>query len=198
MARDKTKRTLLALSREDSNRLGLEVEALIRTGGALNYLVNSYLGKYHSAAADTFGWTREDLLQHMRIILWKGMATFDPSRKYKVTTYLSAILYYQMGNFSKTCQSKKNSKSKLCFIETTYFPDEMINKRETPEDWNRYAQSFSILMEDMAEHERKIMFHHFVEGVSLDEMSKALALPRPMVVAAIKSIKSRIAEYMEE
>jgi RNA polymerase sigma factor (sigma-70 family) len=192
--RDKTKKVLLSLSREQANAIGLKVEELMKS--SLNFIVNKYVRQYSSAAEETFGWTDDDLRQHIRIILWKGMATFDPSKNFKVTTYLSTILYYQMGNFSKTCQSNKNSNSKMYCPETLY-PNEDVVDHQTPESWHSYVESFSLFMSQMSDDEKSVLMAHMVDGLSLQEMEVKMKMTRPQVVALIKNVKQKINDYLK-
>lgn len=195
MKRARTKTVLMSLSRQDSNRLGMEVERLIKN--EMNYIVNKYVRQYRSAAQETFGWTVDDLMQHIRIIMFKGLATFDPSKNFKVTTYLSKILYYQMGNFSKTCQSNKNSNSKLYCPEILQ-PANENTTNETAEDWYAYIESFKILVGKLSSKEQKILYLHLVDNYSLNEMEVELKLPRAEIVGAIKSLKLKINQHMTE
>jgi DNA-directed RNA polymerase specialized sigma24 family protein len=193
--RDKTKKVLLSLTREQANEIGIRVEALIKSD--LNYIVNKYVRQYQVAAEDTFGWTKDDLMQHIRIILWKGLATFDESKKFKVTTYLSTILYYQMGNFSKACQSTKNSSSKLYCPETIYPNEDMVD-HQTAEDWYSYAQSFGILMGKINELEKQVLVCHLINGDSLVEMEKKIKSPRSEIISVIKGLKQKINDHLKE
>jgi RNA polymerase sigma factor (sigma-70 family) len=195
LKRDKTKKVLLALTREQSNELGIRVEALIKN--ELNYIVNKYVRQYSLAAEDTFGWTQDDLMQHIRVILWKGLATFDESKKFKVTTYLSTILYYQMGNFSKACQSDKNTNSKI-YCPDTIYPSEEIVDHHTAEEWCAYVQSFKALESRLTEKEKKVLVSHLVDGDSLSKMEKKLKVTRPELVGLIKSVKAKIKNHLED
>lgn len=185
----------MSLTRQQSNELGRQVEHLIKN--EMSYIVNRYVRKYRSAAQETFGWTTEDLMQHIRIILFKGAATFDPSRNFKITTYLSSILYYQMGNFSKTCQSKKNSNSKIYCPDILHPADENTTK-ETAEDWYGYMESFKILMDILSEKEKQVLYLHLVDDYSIGEMEAETKLPRAEVVGIIKSLKLKISIHMSE
>lgn len=195
MKRDRTIKVLMSLTRQQSNELGLQVEKLIKN--EMSYIVNKYVRQYRSAALDTFGWTSDDLMQHIRLILFKGMATFDPSKNFKITTYLSTILYYQMGNFSKTCQSNKNSNSKIYCPETLHPADEITTK-ETAEDWYSYMESFKILMGKLNEREKQILYLHLVDDYSIGEMETETKIPRAEIVGIIKSLKVKINQHMME
>lgn len=184
----------MSLTRERSNEIGLKVEELIKK--ELNYIVNKYVRQYRAAAEDTFGWTTEDLMQHIRIILWKGYATFDVSKNFKITTYLSTILYYQMGNFSKSCQSNKNSNSKI-FCPETIYPSEDTVDHNTAESWYSYVESFHNLMETMNSLEQKVLMSHLVDGDNLALMEKKFQVSRVELVSAIKQIKTKINQHLK-
>lgn len=193
--RTKTKDRLLSLSKQESDKLGLEVHNLMQN--ELSYLVNKYVYKYRNATASTFGWTEDDLRQHIMIILWKGAATFDSSKKVKKTTYLSTILYYQMGNLSKSCQNQKNSNSKLYCPEDLY-DSEYTTDFNCPEDWSVYSQQFKILMDKMTKLETKVLVAHLLRGDSVTQMQKKLKVPRPEIVSAIKSLTNKMNYYLGE
>ena len=191
--RTKTKDALMALSTEESNAVGMEIERLIKN--EMSYIVNKYIHKYKNAAFETFGWDKDDLLQHIRVILWKGVVTFDPSKNFKMTTYLSKILYYQMGNFSKTCGNKKNAESKL------YCPGELFDSEEiidftSAEDWAVYAKKFKVLLTKLGKKDMKVLVSYLIYGHTLAEMEVKLNLSKGEIVASLKRIKEKMEIYL--
>jgi len=191
--RTKTRDTLLSYSKEDMDKIGIQVKLLMEN--EMNYLVNKYIYKYKNATASTFGWNEDDLHQHIMIILWKGAATFDPTKNVKLTTYLSTMLYYQMGNLSKSCQNQKNSMSKL------YCPEDLYESEHTTdfnnaEDWSVYAQQFKILMNKMTKLETKVLVSHLLKGESITQMQKTLSMKRPDIIHNIKSLKDKMEYYL--
>ena len=86
----KTRDRIKSLSREESNRIGEEVEQLLK--GEMKSVADSYIRNYRNSVRNTFGWTPEDLKQEIRLKMFKGLATFDPDLGYKKTTYVSNIL----------------------------------------------------------------------------------------------------------
>lgn len=193
MARTKTKDALLSLSEEAKNQVGIEVERLIK--GEMSYIVNKYVNQYQRAAFETFGWEKDDLLQHIRIILWKGVVTFDASKNFKMTTYLSKMLYYQMGNFSKTCQNKKNSQSKL-YCPGILFDSEEIIDMNSAEDWALYARKFKVLMTKLSQKDMRVLVSHLVFGHTLAEMEVKLDLKKTEIVSSLKRIKEKMEIYL--
>lgn len=200
MARKKKKRTktldrLLSLSDERKNEIGILIEQMMKN--ELSYICYSYVQKYKSAVRDTFGWDEDDLKQYIREVLWKGIATYDPDHEKgsKLKTFLSTILYYQMGNLSKRCQNKKNSMSKLYCADTLFDVDETIDST-TGEDWLNYRQNFKILIGNLSKVESKILVLHLVEGCSIEVMQKKLNIDRPTVVGSILSIKKKMKKHL--
>lgn len=192
MARNKTKNVLLALSEVETNRIGIEVERLIKN--EMSFIVNKYVYKYKNATFETFGWDTDDLLQHIRVLMWRGVATFDIERKLKMTTYLSSILYYQMGNLSKKISSKKNSQSKLYCPEVFYDSEEMIDFT-TAEDWLLYAKKFEHLVGRLSDLETKVLVMHLIYGHTLDEMEEKLTVKRIDLIKSIKVIKVKMENF---
>lgn len=161
----------------------------------MKYLVNKYVYRYINTVGSTFGWNEDDLRQEITIILWKGVATFDESRKIKMTTYLSTILYYQMGNLSKKCQNKKNSMSKL-YCPEDLFESEFTSDLTSCEDWFAYSQSFYILMDKMTKLESQVLISHLLDGNSITQIQKKLKIKKPLIVAAFKSLKEKMNKYL--
>lgn len=189
MQRNKTRNVLLSLSDEERDRLGLETERLIKN--EMSYIVNQYVYRYQQAALNTLGWDRDDLLQYIRMVLYKGVVTFTPDKNVKITSYLSAILYYQMGNLSTKIQNKKNSNSKLYCPEVFYESDEMIDFT-TAEDWLLYAKKFEGILDRLNKSEKKILIYHLIYGHTLGQIEEKLLIPRSEIVKSLKTLKKKI------
>ena len=147
--------------------LGLKVEALIK--GDLSFIVNKYRMRYSYATQATFGWDEDDLMQYIRMALWKGVATYDPTKRAKETTYLSRILEYAFANLAKKCNTKKHSLSKL------YFPDQMfiteeLTIDETAEDWLQYARSFAAIKDQITKSEMSAFATKLHDGDYVTEL----------------------------
>lgn len=191
--RTKTRDKLLSIPKDEMDKLGIEVARLMEN--EMSFLVNKYMYKYRNSTASTFGWNEDDLRQHIMIILWKGAATYDPARKVKLTTYLSTMLYYQMGNLSKSIQNDKNTNSKL------YCPEDLYDSPHTTdyidgEQWASYSMQFKILMDKMTGLETKVLTAHLLNGDSITQMQKNLKLKRPEIISAVKSLKGKMNHYL--
>jgi RNA polymerase sigma factor (sigma-70 family) len=189
----KTNEILINLTREESDAVGVKVEALIKKEMA--YIVNQYIVKYNHAVADTFGWDRDDLLQNIRMAMWKGVATFNPDYGFKIETYLSSILSKTFSNISRQCKTQKHSRTKLYCPENFYESEEIIF-RETGEDWVRYAQSFAVLMGTLNRKEQKVMVRYLIHGETTSEISEKSKIKKTEVVKILKEIKEKIKNFM--
>ena len=192
---NKADKKVLSLSREEADKIGIKVEHLIKND--MRFIVNKYVTSYYKACHETFGWEKEDILQHIRILLWKGVATFEEGKNAKLTTYLSSILNYRMFNLSKKIKRKKYQMCKLDFCESTIENEDMIDFG-TPEDWYSYAQNFAVLQSQMNAIEEQVLIGHLIHNSSLSQMEKDLKVKRPMLVAAVKSLKEKMKEYLGE
>jgi DNA-directed RNA polymerase specialized sigma subunit len=193
--RTKTVDKLLSLSTERSNEIGIEVYRLMEH--ELKYIVSFYVYRYRNTVESVFGWDEDDLRQHIATILWKGVATFDPSKNIKMTTYLSGILFYQMGNLSYTIQNKKHSSLKIVFPDQLYDTTAMIDFTSS-EDWASYTQSFKILMGKMSELEMKVLVSHLLKGDSISTMQQDFKVNKQDIVSAIKSLTHKMKNCIEE
>lgn len=189
MSRDKTRIALSSLSNEERDRLGLETERLIKN--EMSYIVNSYIYRYQHAAANTLGWDKDDLLQYIRMVLYTGVVTFSPDKQVKMTSYLSTILWYQMGNLSIKIQNKKNSNSKMVFVETLYESEDMIDFT-TSEDWLIYARKFERIIDRLTSVEQKLLVYHLIYGHTIGELEEKTGASKIEIVKALKTLKVKI------
>lgn len=187
--RTKTKDKVLSLSKEESDLIGIKVFHLMKTD--LKYIVNKYVMSYRVACRNILGWDDEDIRQHMAEILWKGVATFDESKNFKLTTYLSAILYYQMANLSKSLQKKKRYTNTVLTEETLKRAEEAVDE-STTEDWVQHRNKFSILLGNITKKETNVLILHLLNGFTVEEMKKELKLPRTEIVSILKGMNEKI------
>jgi len=189
----KTALILEAITPDQNIKYGIKVEHLIQN--EMKYIVNKYIYKYRKAVFDTFGWDTDDLLQQVRLVLWKGVATFDTSKKAKIETYCSTMLYYAFLNISKKCKTYKHSLSKLYCPEEMFESEELIFY-ETGEDWVRYAQSFKVLMNTLTDNEQKVIVRYLVHGESTIDISKQTKIKKTEVIYILKNIKIKLTQYL--
>ena len=180
---------LHSISDERKEELGLKVEAYIKN--ELSYIVNKYCIRYSYAVQATFGWDQDDLMQYIRMSLWKGVATFDATKKAKEVTYLSRILEYAFANLAKKCKTKKHSLSKLHFPDQMFITEE-ITIDETAEDWLQYMRSFAAIKDSVTKQEMKVLVKHLLMDQDLMEIAEELKIKRADVVKIIKQLRSKM------
>ena len=171
------------------DELGYKVESLIK--GDLSYIVNKYITRYSYAVQSTFGWEEEDLMQYIKMALWKGVATYDPTKKAKEVTYLSRILEYAFANLAKKCNTKKHSYSKLFFPDQLFITEEIMIE-ETAEDWMHYARSFSAIKDLISKEEMKVLVKHLLMDQDIMQIANDLKLKRSDVIRIIKNLRSKM------
>lgn len=192
--RTKTKDRLLAISKNESDAIGIKVFSLMKN--ELNYIVNMYVLRYKQACLNIYGWDEEDIRQHIAQILWKGVATFDVGKNVKITTYLSAILHHQMANLSKSLQRKKRY-TKTQLTEEALKQAEEAVEETTTEDWIIYRNKFSNLMGQINKKETSVLVLYLINGMTVDEMKQELNIPRTEVISILKTIDSKLKEVLE-
>lgn len=184
---------LHSISDERREELGLRIESLIV--GDLKYPVNRYLNRYSYATQATFGWDRDDLMQFIRMSIWKGVATFDPTKNAKEVTYICRILDYAFANLAKKCQTKKHSLTKLHFPEQMFITEELMIE-ETAEDWLHHVQTFSRLKDQITKTEMIVLVKHLLGDQEIMEIAEELGLKKTQVIKIIKDLENKMAATM--
>ncbi len=180
---------LNSISDEKREELGLKVEALIKSD--LKYIVNKYVKRYSYATQATFGWDEQDLMQYIRMALWKGVATYDPTKRAKETTYLSRILEYAFANLAKKVNTKKHSLSKLYFPDQLFITEELTID-ETAEDWLQYSRSFAAIKDQVTKEEMKVLVKHLLMNQDIMEIAEDLEIKRSDVIRIIKKLREKM------
>lgn len=188
----------------------------------MQYITNRYINKYNVAVSAALGWTKEDLLQNIRIAMWKGIATFDSSKKFKVETYLSSILENYFNSLAKRCRS--SFKHKMIHIDTrhrnqdpkqldtqmgstdsnrteTWLREQTYRKQfivdpEQPDALLARAKSARGFMERLTELEALVLEEHVVNGKSIPSLAKDLGKPRNQITRTVKSIRIELKHHL--
>lgn len=191
----KTEKILRTLSPERKREIGEEIEHLLRTD--MRYIAHKYVNQFRVAAFDTFGWTREDLMQQVRITMWKGLATFDPSKKFKITTYLSAILFHYFMSLSKKCRSNKNAKSKLVCVEDGMDAEMAVDDFSLDELMDS-SESMSYFLGKLKAQELDALTLLYIERKNVTEVSRSMKLSKQQVSDLTRSIKTKLRDHIRE
>jgi len=163
----------------------------------MRYISHKYVNQFRVAAFDTFGWTREDLMQQVRITMWKGLATFDPAKKFKVTTYLSAILFHYFMSLSKKCRSNKNAQSKLVCVEDGMELD-LATDDFSLDEVMESSESMSYFIGKLKARELEVLNLLYIERKNVTEVSKSLKIPKQQVTDFTRSIKAKLRDHIRE
>jgi len=185
----KVAKAISSLSKEESDKIGMEVASIMKN--ELQFLVYLYTKSCRLLVKDTCGWEQEDLHQYMMECLWKGLATYDYSKKIKKNTYLSVIFKNSMANLIKSCNLDKRKYTRL------YCPEVMIETKDdcnemTGEDWVIYQSTFKSVITNMTEKEKKVMAYHLAYGMSIAEICKKTKMKKITVVKTIKDVRERM------
>lgn len=190
----KTEQILRNLSKSESNEIGLRVERHIKTDMA--YIVNQYVNNYRHAVADTFGWTRDDLMQEVRLALSKGLATFDVSKNFKITTYLSVILFNRFVSLAKQIRATKHSSTKLVCVETIFESEGDL--ADGVDDWMDCTTSLSYFLDKLTAQEGEILHLQLIHGYSVAAIAELFAVPKHHIAAVVKSMKRKLRAHVKE
>jgi len=164
----------------------------------MSYIVNKYVRQFSGVAYDVFGLTRDDLYQNVRIAFWRGLATFDPSRNCKVTTYLSVILFHYFMSFSKKCKSSKNCKAKLYPVEELFEKYDESKQPPSAQDQVHWDESVSYLLEKLSDKEKSILKYYANEESGISQISSETGIPKAQVAKTIKNIRIKVISHYRE
>lgn len=192
----KIHRATSSLTEQQRQEIGLEIERLIKN--EMSFIVQKYIREYWYALYDTFGWTKEDILQLIRIRLWRGLATFDETKKFKKTTYCSAILFNYFLTLSKRCKSKKNALSKLLPVEKIY--DSMDETTDGDEVHNNIyrEESYEYFISKLSPFEIKVFRLYFLTSETPETIIiKTMASPKK-INDTIKYLRTTLESHLQE
>lgn len=190
----KIQNALNSLTPERNREIGKEIEAVLKD--ELSYIVNKYIRAYSYAVYDTFGWTPEDLMQNVRVLLWKGLATFSDAANVKKTTYLNAILRNYFLTVSKKCKSKRNSQAKLTSVGEVY--DDFEERMEEATDTiiaSMTAETYKKFVQTLHPFEAEVFDLCFLIGHEPMEVAKMLGVSPRRVNTTVKFLR---AHYVDE
>jgi hypothetical protein len=151
--------------------------------------IQGYLRKYRKTFEIKLGLTEDDIKAEIREQIWKGLATFDPSKRANKRTYLNNVVKNRMGVLLTRSKIKKNSSLDYCAdvwsnpgvsIESTTdetTPESIFEQRELLAKINYYLSDF----------DRQVNLD-LLEGRSLEEMEQIHRKPRPEIIGSIKRI----------
>lgn len=153
--------------------------------------IASYLKKYGQAFERRLGLTRDDILNDIREQIWKGLVTYDPSRKANKRTYLNNVLKNRMGVLLKRTSIKKyNSVDYYADVWGTPGIDpEYQETQETPESIFAHRELLMKINFYLSPFDR-LVNADLIEGRGLEEMEAIHQVPRSEIIGSIKRIEA--------
>jgi DNA-directed RNA polymerase specialized sigma subunit len=177
----KISNTLLCLSDKEKNNIGQEIEALIKKD--LSYIIYQQISRCEKMVYDIMGWSREDLLQQVRIQLWRGLAMYNSHRNVKKQTFLSVILVNYFNFLMKKITRNKNMQT--CFILRE---DDMVNvadENKSLEDVFYQNENLKELLGKLDETQINIFYQIFCLNKSKTNVRKMLKTSRQKSIKLI-------------
>lgn len=183
----------------------------------MRYITSWYVKRYKIAAAAALGWSEDDLMQNIRISMWKGLATFDPSKKFKVETYLSSILEKYFSSLAKRCRSAFKHKmvsmqelvgdtydthivgheeSDISWIRDQLYKLQYTTDAHGPDDLAYQKKRVAEFAERLTELELLVLQEHVISGKSLPSIAKETGTPLNRVTRTIKDLRIELRHYL--
>lgn len=177
----------------------------------MRFLATRYVKRYRKSVEELFGWTPDDLMQHIRIAVWKGLATFDPKRGIKVETYLSTIINNFFNSLAKRCGGAARHRPVMltdlhdeyegcAFLQEQLFHKqhatpqgvEPVDEHASRAEWSEY------FIGKLTALEAQVGRYHFIEGVSLQSLADEMHLTRQALNDAAQSFKHKLLQHVRE
>lgn len=195
----KIKAAIDALTPEQNRQISIEIDDLIR--GEMSYIVGKYVRNYSFILGDTFGWSSDDILQQIRIRFWRGLATFDESKKVKKTTYLGDILSKYFSTLLKRCRSKKNKNTKMSPIGDSFSIFEMdeniVESFETMQTTEK-NESYLLFISKLSDFEAEVFELFFIIGYQISVISEILNVKPRKISTTIKTLKELVRQHYQD
>jgi RNA polymerase sigma factor (sigma-70 family) len=198
----KIKSKLLSLDKNKLQELNHEIEYLIKND--LSFIINKLINSYYYTLKETFGYEREDIMQLIRIRLWRGLATFDSSKNVKKTTYLYSVLNNYFLTLSTMSKALKNKNSKFTFLDDEEDKnDDVFDKQnfQTYEqsEFNEIDENFFYRIQNrLSLFERNVFILYFLMQNNHCEIAQRLGTGVKKISQTIKELKTKINEFKIE
>jgi RNA polymerase sigma factor (sigma-70 family) len=181
----KTSRKLKRISPVRLEAIGLQIESLL--AGEMKSVSRFYVGKYHPMLRETLGYTAEDILQEIRIVIWRGIATYNPKMS-KLKTYLCNLLRRRFHNLAIRKNRKK--RGRLIPVEKLSQDQQPVDQHNN-ETWLDYLEQFQNIVDTLDKSEMNVLKWH-LKGYTLDEICRKTNQRRVNVIKNLKTIKTRM------
>jgi DNA-directed RNA polymerase specialized sigma24 family protein len=188
--------------------LSIEIEQLI--AGELKATISHFIRKYEDRLTYKLGIDRDDLMNDIRMQIWKGLISWSPDKKAKRYTYLSSIIEKRFRTLIRQAGTVK-------FSSISYYADPFTSKaREISEESTTTYESGEELLsrrqeqmqdycaiddvepanaeEEKARARKLAIYQDLLQGAKISEMTKKHGVSRTEVVRLVNEISQRVAE----
>ena len=152
-----------------------------------NYILHNS-DKLLPGASSVLGFSRDDITQEARIIIWKALNTYRYDKNAKKDTYIMLLLNNFFINLYKKINSEKSKTKKFVALEAHYYDGE----EHMTSVWEYYQDLFLDFESMFTTIEKKILFYHLEDNKTLAEMSRAIGVTKRELISSIKSIKRKM------
>ncbi len=153
--------------------------------------ISGYLKKYGQNFDRKLGMTKDDVLSEIREGIWKGLATYDPTKRANKRTYLNNIIKNRMGVLLQRCSIRKyNSVDYFADVWTQEGIDrEYTTTDETPESIFSRRELLMKVNFALSAFDRAVNVD-LQEGRGLEEMEHIHQVPRSEIIGSIRRIEA--------
>lgn len=174
----------------------VEIERLLQN--ELKTTIESIYNRNSMVFNHKLGMTKDDILNDMRMQVWKGLLTFKPELKIKLSTYLDNIIKNRFNTFRRRASLKKYNS--LDYFKTLISHDgvdqEHFITEETGETILERRQELMKDLVSLTEKETKVMADLMV-GFTLHEMARRNSITTNELVGIINKIDTTIRKRRE-
>ena len=173
-----------------------DIERLLETD--LKATIESMYSKYGEAFDHKLGMSKDDIINDMRIQIWKGLLNFRPERNVRLKTYLDNLVKNRFNTFRRRASLKKYNS--VDYFKNVFSHDgvdqEHFKTEETGETILERRQELMKDLVSLTDGERRIL-SDLILGFTLDEMVQRNKLQLSEVISSINRIDARVRKRRE-
>ncbi len=182
---------MLSQTPQQKTNLSNQIEQLL--GGELKQTAQYYIKKYQVTFERKLGLDEDDLMNHIREHIWKGLLTWSPSKGANQKTYLNTVISRAFATLYERSTARKHGLLEYHADLSATGDAECFESRETGEALMLRRQEFMQDREALDGFECSV-YADLLQGFNIDEMVRRHAKTRVTVISAIMRIDKRIAE----
>jgi len=177
------------LDKENTPDIGLRIEKLIQ--GDLQIVVRFNCKKFRQITRSVLGYNSEDMMQVIRLSIWKALLTFDDTKGAMLSTYASTII---TRDFIKLL--RKNRPVLIPVGFAVQYHNKSVDP-ESEERWKGIFREFLLMTNELTEIEKQVLDLH-IKGFNSVEIDERVDVPKHRIFEIIKSIKTKMMVLKEK